>query len=79
MAGILRTAPVRGLRPSRAARWRTWKVPKPTRVTLWPRERAWEMASMVALRHSPASFWETFALVLIALMSSSLFIAGLSS
>src|SRR5688572_5230349 len=30
---ILIVSPVFGLRPSRAARSRTWKVPKPTRVT----------------------------------------------
>src|SRR5688500_14830855 len=33
---ILIVSPVFGLRPSRAARSRTWKVPKPTRVTASP-------------------------------------------
>ena len=35
-AATLIVSPVRGLRPSRAARLRTWNVPKPTTVTVSP-------------------------------------------
>jgi len=47
-AAILMVSPVFGLRPVRAARSRTWKVPKPTRVTASPSFSALVMAATTA-------------------------------
>src|SRR5690554_736507 len=43
LAGMLMVAPVCGLRPVRASRWRTLNVPKPIRLTSSPRAAAAEI------------------------------------
>src|SRR5690606_16342402 len=77
-AAILISSPVRGLRPVRAARLRTSKVPKPTRVTLSPFFRALVMVAMTASTARPASARDRSAAPATASMNSALFI-GLGS
>src|ERR1700682_1478328 len=66
LALILITAPVCGLRPLRAARLDTEKVPKPTNVTLPPPLRVLVTASTKESRHE-------FACVFVMLASSAIF------
>lgn len=55
LALISRVAPVCGLRPVRAARSLTPKVPKPTRVTVSPAFKASVTEAIVASKALPAS------------------------
>src|SRR4249919_2782612 len=71
---ILIVSPVFGLRPSRAARSRTWKVPKPTRVTASPFFSALVMTLMAASTALAASALESSAASATALTNSPLFI-----
>src|SRR5690606_33823641 len=75
---ILMVSPVRGLRPVRAPRLRTEKVPKPTRVTVSPFFRALVMAATIASTARPASALDSSAPSATASMNSALFICMLA-
>src|SRR5690554_541899 len=72
-AAILISAPVCGLRPVRAARSFTEKVPKPIRVTWSPFFRAPVMELVIASNARPAAALEISADSAIASISSDLF------
>ena len=53
---ILICSPVAGLRPRRAGRFFTWKMPRPVMRTLWPFFRFFTVRSTKALRNSVEAF-----------------------
>lgn len=67
-AAILISAPVCGLRPLRASRLRTSKLPKPTRETLSPLANAPLTAPITALR----AFSESFLVSLVSFATFSI-------
>ena len=71
---ILMAAPVRGLRPVRAARLVTAKVPKPTRATVPPFFNVVRTAPMVASKARPAAALEMSACLAMCSINSVLFI-----
>jgi len=73
LAAILISLPVCGLRPVRAERSLTLKVPKPMSCTLSPRAKASESTSNVALSRSAVADLLALALVAMDSMSSALF------
>ena len=73
---ILIVAPVRGLRPVRAARLPTANVPKPTSETVPPYIRVFLTASIVDSRARAAAALEISALVAMCSISSVLFTKG---
>src|SRR5674476_826451 len=75
---ILRAAPVAGLRPLRAARFLTSKVPKPTRATLSPFFKVAVMMSISAPLVLSASTFVLFVLVDSAAINSERFMMVLS-
>ena len=75
-AATLIVSPVRGLRPSRAARLRTANVPKPTTVTVSPFFRALVIAAMTASTARPASAFVSSAPSATASINSALFMLG---
>src|SRR5690606_40573714 len=75
-AAICRVAPVCGLRPSRAARSFTAKVPKPTSETLSPLRSALVMVSVRASRARAAVDLGRSAEAAMASISSALFMRG---
>src|SRR5690606_6099854 len=77
-AAICRVAPVCGLRPSRAARSLTAKVPKPTRETLSPSRRAAVMVSVRASSARAAVDFGRSAEAAMASISSALFMGDSS-
>ncbi len=72
-AAIFNSAPVRGLRPVRAARLDTLNVPKPIKVTVLLFLSAAVIASVAASHARPAAAFERSALAAIALINSDLF------
>src|SRR5580765_2693322 len=75
---ILIVAPVRGLRPVRAARLRERNVPKPTSATLSPFFNAFVITSMTASTARPASALLSSAESATAETNSPLFMLCLS-
>ena len=73
-SGISIVSFVRGLRPVRAARVLTEKVPKPIRETLSPSARASLTESNTAFTAASASFFESSAFAATAATSSVLLI-----
>src|SRR5690606_33470168 len=71
---ILIVSPVFGLRPWRAARLRTWKVPKPTSVTVSPFLRVLVMTLTIASTALAASVLDSSAASATAATKSPLFI-----
>src|SRR5690606_37508212 len=55
---ILMASPVAGLRPMRAARLRTCRMPRPVRRTLFPFFRFFTVSSTKSLKSSVAAFLE---------------------
>jgi hypothetical protein len=74
---ILIAAPVRGLRPVRAARFPTAKVPKPTKETVPPFFRVVRTAPMVASRARPAAALDKSACLAMCSINSVLFTKNL--
>ena len=74
---ILIAAPVRGLRPVRAARLPTAKVPKPTRETVPPFFKVVRTAPMVASRARPAAAFDRSACLAMCSINSVLFTKNL--
>ena len=75
LAGIFNSAPVCGLRPVRAARFDTLKVPNPINVTVSPLFRALVMFSMVASSARQASALVDPVALANASLSSPLFMS----
>ena len=75
LALIIRTSPVRGLRPVLAARSRTRNVPNPTRATGSPRFSDASISPIIAFKVASATILETSATSAIRSMSIFLFIA----
>jgi len=73
-AAILMASPVRGLRPSRAARALVWNVPNPTKTTLSPSAICWLTVSMKASSILLAAALEHSLFVAMASINSVLFI-----
>ena len=73
LAAIWISFPVLGLRPLRAARLDTEKVPKPTNVTFSPLLNYFEIASIVAFNACVADALVIFASAAIASIKSALF------
>jgi len=74
---ILIAAPVRGLRPVRAARLPTAKVPKPTKDTVPPFFKVVRTAPMVASNARPAAALDRSACFAMCSISSVLFTRNL--